>query len=60
VLLAGIGLFLFVHGCRDSAREIRHRCHLLGGGMVQLVVFRASSMGLGGGALFTTAFGHHR
>jgi EmrB/QacA subfamily drug resistance transporter len=54
VLLAGIGLFLFGSWLSGLAGEFG-TVPLLGGGMVQLVVFRAIQ-GLGGGALFTTAF----
>jgi EmrB/QacA subfamily drug resistance transporter len=54
VLLAGIGLFLLGSWLSGLAGEFGD-WPLLGGGMVQLVVFRAIQ-GLGGGALFTTAF----
>jgi EmrB/QacA subfamily drug resistance transporter len=54
VLLAGIGLFLVGSWLSGLAGEFG-ALPLLGGGMVQLVVFRAIQ-GLGGGALFTTAF----
>jgi EmrB/QacA subfamily drug resistance transporter len=54
VLLAGIGLFLFGSWLAGLAGEFGD-LPLLGGGMVQLIVFRAVQ-GLGGGALFTTAF----
>jgi EmrB/QacA subfamily drug resistance transporter len=54
VLLAGIGLFLFGSWLSGLAGEFG-TLPLLGGGMVQLIVFRAVQ-GLGGGALFTTAF----
>ena len=54
ILLAGIGLFLFGSWLAGLAGEFGD-LPLLGGGMVQLVVFRAVQ-GLGGGALFTTAF----
>lgn len=54
VLLAGIGLFLFGSWLSGLAGEFG-TLPLLGGGMVQLIVFRAIQ-GLGGGALFTTAF----
>jgi EmrB/QacA subfamily drug resistance transporter len=54
VLLAGIGLFLFGSWLSGLAGEFG-TLPVLGGGMVQLVVFRAIQ-GLGGGALFTTAF----
>jgi EmrB/QacA subfamily drug resistance transporter len=54
VLLAGIGLFLAGSWLSGLAGEFG-TLPLLGGGMVQLVVFRAVQ-GLGGGALFTTAF----
>jgi EmrB/QacA subfamily drug resistance transporter len=54
VLLAGILLFLLGSWLSGLAGEFEN-LPLLGGGMVQLVVFRAVQ-GLGGGALFTTAF----
>lgn len=54
ILLAGIGLFLFGSWLSGLAGEFG-TLPILGGGMVQLVVFRAIQ-GLGGGALFTTAF----
>jgi EmrB/QacA subfamily drug resistance transporter len=54
VLLAGIVLFLLGSWLSGLAGEFGDM-PLLGGGMVQLVVFRAVQ-GLGGGALFTTAF----
>jgi EmrB/QacA subfamily drug resistance transporter len=54
VLLAGIGLFLLGSWLSGLAGEFGN-LPVLGGGMVQLVVFRAVQ-GLGGGALFTTAF----
>jgi EmrB/QacA subfamily drug resistance transporter len=54
VLLAGIGLFLLGSWLAGLAGEFGD-LPLLGGGMVQLIVFRAIQ-GLGGGALFTTAF----
>ena len=54
ILLAGIGLFLFGSWLSGLAGEFG-TLPILGGGMVQLVVFRAVQ-GLGGGALFTTAF----
>jgi EmrB/QacA subfamily drug resistance transporter len=54
VLLIGIGLFLFGSWLSGLAGEFGD-LPLLGGGMVQLVVYRAIQ-GLGGGALFTTAF----
>jgi EmrB/QacA subfamily drug resistance transporter len=54
VLLAGIVLFLFGSWLSGLAGEFGD-LPLLGGGMVQLIVFRAVQ-GLGGGALFTTAF----
>jgi EmrB/QacA subfamily drug resistance transporter len=54
VLLIGIGLFLLGSWLSGLAGEFG-TLPLLGGGMVQLVVFRAIQ-GLGGGALFTTAF----
>jgi EmrB/QacA subfamily drug resistance transporter len=54
VLLTGIGLFLLGSWLSGLAGEFG-TLPLLGGGMVQLIVFRAIQ-GLGGGALFTTAF----
>ena len=54
ILLWGIGLFLagsWLSGLSGEFGDLP----LLGGGMVQLIVFRAIQ-GLGGGALFTTAF----
>jgi EmrB/QacA subfamily drug resistance transporter len=54
VLLAGIGLFLLGSWLSGLAGEFGD-LPLLGGGMLQLIVFRAIQ-GLGGGALFTTAF----
>jgi EmrB/QacA subfamily drug resistance transporter len=54
VLLAGIALFLLGSWLSGLAGEFGD-LPLLGGGMVQLIVFRAVQ-GLGGGALFTTAF----
>jgi EmrB/QacA subfamily drug resistance transporter len=54
VLLAGVGLFLAGSWLSGLAGEFGD-LPLLGGGMVQLVAFRAIQ-GLGGGALFTTAF----
>jgi EmrB/QacA subfamily drug resistance transporter len=54
ILLAGIVLFLLGSWLSGLAGEFGD-LPLLGGGMVQLVVFRAVQ-GLGGGALFTTAF----
>src|SRR5580658_4606066 len=54
VLLAGVGLFLAGSWLSGLAGEFGD-LPLLGGGMVQLIVFRAIQ-GLGGGALFTTAF----
>jgi EmrB/QacA subfamily drug resistance transporter len=54
VLLAGVGLFLFGSWLSGLAGEFGD-LPLLGGGMTQLVVFRAIQ-GLGGGALFTSAF----
>jgi EmrB/QacA subfamily drug resistance transporter len=54
ILLAGIGLFLFGSWLSGLAGEFG-TLPILGGGMVQLIVFRAIQ-GLGGGALFTTAF----
>jgi EmrB/QacA subfamily drug resistance transporter len=54
VLLAGILLFLLGSWLSGLSGEFGD-LPLLGGGMVQLIVFRAIQ-GLGGGALFTTAF----
>ena len=54
ILLAGIGLFLLGSWLSGLAGEFGD-LPLLGAGMVQLIVFRAIQ-GLGGGALFTTAF----
>jgi EmrB/QacA subfamily drug resistance transporter len=54
VLLSGITLFLLGSWLSGLAGEFGN-LPLLGGGMVQLIVFRAIQ-GLGGGALFTTAF----
>jgi EmrB/QacA subfamily drug resistance transporter len=54
VLISGIGLFLFGSWLAGLSGEFGDM-PLLGGGMVQLIVFRAIQ-GLGGGALFTTAF----
>src|SRR5579862_3239465 len=54
ILLAGIGLFLLGSWLSGLAGEFGD-LPLLGGGMIQLIVFRAIQ-GLGGGALFTTAF----
>ena len=54
ILLSGIGLFLLGSWLSGLAGEFG-TLPVLGGGMVQLVVFRAVQ-GLGGGALFTTAF----
>ena len=54
ILIWGIGLFLFGSYLSGLAGEFGD-LPLLGGGMVQLIVFRAIQ-GLGGGALFTTAF----
>src|SRR5580698_8174957 len=54
ILLSGIGLFLLGSWLSGLAGEFG-TLPILGGGMVQLIVFRAVQ-GLGGGALFTTAF----
>ena len=54
VLLAGIGFFLAGSWLSGLSGEFG-RLPLLGGGMTQLIVFRAIQ-GIGGGALFTTAF----
>jgi len=54
ILIWGIGLFLagsYLSGLAGEFGDLP----LLGGGMTQLIVFRAVQ-GLGGGALFTTAF----
>ena len=54
ILIWGIGLFLFGSWLSGLAGEFGN-LPLLGSGMVQLIFFRAIQ-GLGGGALFTTAF----
>jgi EmrB/QacA subfamily drug resistance transporter len=54
ILIWGIGLFLLGSWLSGLAGEFGD-LPLLGGGMIQLIVFRAIQ-GLGGGALFTTAF----
>ncbi|WP_242922149.1 MDR family MFS transporter [Caulobacter sp. CCUG 60055] len=54
ILLAGIGIFLLGSWLSGLAGEFGDM-PLLGGGMIQLIVFRAIQ-GIGGGALFTTAF----
>lgn len=54
ILLTGIGLFTFGSVLCGASGEFG-RLPLLGGGMTQLIVFRAVQ-GLGGGALFTSAF----
>jgi len=54
ILIWGIGLFLFGSWLSGLAGEFGD-LPLLGSGMTQLIVFRAVQ-GLGGGALFTTAF----
>lgn len=54
VLLAGISIFLLGSWLSGLSGEFGDM-PLLGGGMVQLIVFRALQ-GIGGGALFTTAF----
>src|SRR6201996_1582976 len=54
ILVCGILLFLLGSWLSGLAGEFG-TLPLLGGGMVQLIVFRAIQ-GLGGGALFTTAF----
>src|ERR1700761_5241458 len=54
ILLTGIGLFTLGSVLCGAAGEFG-RVPIIGGGMVQLIVFRAIQ-GLGGGALFTSAF----
>jgi EmrB/QacA subfamily drug resistance transporter len=54
ILLVGVSLFTLGSVLCGAAGEFG-RLPLLGGGMVQLIVFRAVQ-GLGGGALFTSAF----
>jgi EmrB/QacA subfamily drug resistance transporter len=54
ILLTGIGLFTLGSVLCGAAGEFG-RLPVIGGGMVQLIVFRAIQ-GLGGGALFTSAF----
>jgi EmrB/QacA subfamily drug resistance transporter len=54
VLLAGISIFLLGSWLSGLSGEFGDM-PLLGGGMTQLIVFRALQ-GIGGGALFTTAF----
>jgi EmrB/QacA subfamily drug resistance transporter len=54
VLLAGIGCFLLGSWLSGLSGEFGD-LPVLGGGMTQLIVFRAVQ-GIGGGALFTTAF----
>ena len=54
VLLWGISLFL-VGSCLSGLAGEFGDMPILGGGMIQLIVFRAIQ-GFGGGALFTTAF----
>src|SRR3954466_10268138 len=54
ILISGILLFLVGSWLSGLAGEFGD-LPLLGGGMIQLIVFRAIQ-GLGGGALFTTAF----
>lgn len=54
ILIWGIGLFLLGSWLSGLAGEFGE-LPILGGGMIQLIVFRVIQ-GLGGGALFTTAF----
>src|SRR5689334_9402097 len=54
ILLVGVGLFLAGSTLCGLAGEFG-RLPVLGGGMTQLIVFRGLQ-GLGGGALFTSAF----
>jgi EmrB/QacA subfamily drug resistance transporter len=54
ILLIGVALFTIGSVLCGTAGEFG-RLPILGGGMVQLIVFRAVQ-GLGGGALFTSAF----
>jgi EmrB/QacA subfamily drug resistance transporter len=54
VLLAGISIFLVGSWLSGLSGEFGNM-PLIGGGMTQLIVFRALQ-GIGGGALFTTAF----
>ncbi|WP_310541500.1 MFS transporter, partial [Phenylobacterium sp.] len=54
ILLIGIGIFLAGSWLAGLAGEFGD-LPLLGGGMTQLIIFRAVQ-GVGGGALFTTAF----
>src|SRR5581483_6249818 len=53
ILLTGVTIFLVGSWLAGLAGEARH-LPLLGGGMTQLIAFRAVQ-GIGGGALFTTA-----
>jgi EmrB/QacA subfamily drug resistance transporter len=54
VLLVGIGIYIAGSALSGLAGEIE-QLPVLGGGMTQLIYFRGLQ-GLGGGALFTTAF----
>ena len=54
ILIAGVSIFTFGSMLCGMAGEFG-RLPILGGGMVQLIVFRAIQ-GLGGGALFISAF----
>ena len=54
IIVAGVGIFILGSALCGLAGEFG-RLPLIGGGMMQLVVFRAVQ-GIGGGALFTGAF----